>query len=106
MKFATRVGIKRGIQDRDAAGGVIFSYVDVSGKTSIPATIMPYTDENRQERYTEAEQHWNIVLQGHHPEITTSMWVVDSTGERYEIERVATTKLRKVSTLTARRPNI
>jgi hypothetical protein len=105
MKFATRVGIQRGIEVRDASGGVGYTYVDVDGKASIPATVMPYTDENRQERYTEAEQHWNIVLQGHHPDITTSM-MVTAYGEQYEIERVATTKLHKVSTLTARRPNI
>jgi hypothetical protein len=105
MKFSTRISIQQGTEVRDASGGVSYAYGDVPGKESIPATVMPYTDENRQERYTEAEQHWNIVLQGHHPEITTSMWVT-AYGERYEIERVATTKLHKVSTVTARRPNI
>jgi hypothetical protein len=105
MKFATRVAIQQGVEVRDAAGGVSYTHADVQGLESLPATVMPYTDENRQERYTEAEQHYNIVLQGHHPEITTSMWVL-AYGERYEIERVATTKLHKVSTLTARRPSI
>lgn len=103
MKFSTRVTIQYGVEVRDASGGTSYTYVDL--KDSLPATIMPYTDENRQERYTEARNHWLVVLQGHHPDITTSMWVLHD-GDRYEIARVATTKLHKVSTLTCRRPEI
>lgn len=105
MKFSTRVAIQAGTEVRDASGGVGYTYADLPGHESLPATIMPYVDENRQERYTEAEGHWNVVIQGHHPSITTSMWILHS-GVRYEIERVATTKLRKVTTVMARVPSI
>lgn len=103
MRFDTRVDIQQGVEVRDSAGGVGYTYTNVY--EHVWATIIPYTDEDLKERYTLQEQHWNIILGGHYPLITTSMWVVHD-GVRYEIERVATTKGRKVTNIIGRVPNI
>ena len=104
-RYTTRVGIEQGTEVRDAAGGVSYTYTTVHRKASLPAVILPYVDENRQERYTEAEHHWSIIIEGDHPEITTSMWVTHN-DDRYEIERVATTKGQRVTHIMARLPKI
>lgn len=101
MRYTTRVAIQSNTPTRDASGAEVDALSDVTGMESIPATIMPYTDEIRQERYTEAESHWLIVLGGHWPLITTKMWVVNG-SDTYEIERVSTTKAHKLTTLAAR----
>jgi hypothetical protein len=104
-RYNTRVGIEVGTEVRDAAGGVSYTYTTLHRAASLMATILPHVDENRQERYTEAESHWNIIIDGHHPDITTSMWVTNN-AERYEIIRVATTKRRHETVIMARQPNI
>jgi len=105
MRFVTNVTIESGTEVRDASGGVTHTKANVQRLVGLHATILPFTDENRQERYTESEAHWLIIVDGHHPEITTSMWVTHGT-DRYEVVRVATTKARKVTTITARFPSI
>lgn len=105
MKFSHRVAIQTGEEIRDSVGGVSYTYEDLPGHESLAATILPYVDETRQERFTMDTEHWSIIIAGHRPAVTTSMWVVNGT-DRYEITRVSTTKGRKVTTILARRPSL
>lgn len=102
MRFTTRVAIQRGIEVRGTNGAVSYTYEDVTGLESIPAVIMPIIDEKRQERMTPDENRWNIVLAGHWPQITPSMWVVNADNVRYEVVRISTTKRKRVTTVMAR----
>lgn len=105
MRFTTRVAIQTGTEIRDSVGGVSYDYTPLPEHTSLPATILPYVDETRQERFTMDTEHWSIILGGHYPAITPSMWVAEG-DDRYEITRVSTTKGRRVTTVLARRPSL
>jgi hypothetical protein len=105
VKFTHRVGIKIGHEIRDSVGGVGYDYEDLPGKESLAATILPYVDELRQERFEQDEERWSVIIAGYHPEITPSMWVVNG-DDQYNITRVSTTKGRKLTTIMARRPSL
>lgn len=105
MRFTHRVAIQVGNEIRDTTGGVGYDFEDLAGKESLAATILPYIDELRQERFEQDEARWSIIIAGYHPEITPSMWVVNG-EERYNITRVSTTKGRKLTTIMARNPSL
>ena len=105
MRFTTRVAILRGTEVRDAVGGVSYTLSVLTGHGSIPATIMPVIDEKRQERSTPDEEKWALVLAGHWPLITPSMWVKNG-DDTYEVVRVSTTKRHRVTTVAARRASL
>lgn len=105
MRFQTRVAIQADVPTRDSVGAVIHGWNTIPGLESIPATIMPVIDEERQERDTPELERWSIVLAGHRPEIDTAMAVYHD-GELFEINRASTTYGRRVTTLLARRVTV
>jgi head-tail adaptor len=105
VKFTHRVTIQRGEEIRDSTGGVSYDFEDVEGLESVAATILPHVDELRQERFEQDEARWNVIIAGSHPDITTSMWVVNG-DDRYNIVRVHVTKGGKLTTIMARFPTL
>lgn len=104
--FTKRVAIQEGIPTRDSAGGVHHdTFQNLAGLSSVPATLTPTIDEKRQERFTEDNEMWEIILGGHYPQINQTHYVLHD-GTRYEIKRVSTTKRQRVTTLLARNGSI
>ncbi len=105
MRFQTRVAVQESTEVRDASGGISYTWTDVIGMESVPATILPVVDETRQERITPEEELWTVILAGHRKTIDSSMAILHG-SDRFEINRVSTTYGRKVTTLVARRVSL
>jgi hypothetical protein len=99
------VAIQADTPTRDAAGAEVHGWNTVTGLESIPATIMPVVDEERQERDTPELEKWSIILGGHLPQIDTAMAILHG-DRRFEINRVSTTYGRRMTTVLARRVTV
>lgn len=90
MRYRGTVTFQGPVEARTASGQSTYTYDNVDGLESLPATVIPQTIEKRGDRLTLIEDAYQIVVSGRRPEITTEMAVLD--GEAvYDVLSVAVT---------------
>ena len=102
--WTNRVAIEAAEIARNSRGEVLqASYEVLDGLDEVWAIIVPTVDERRQERFAEDNDTWQIVLAGDWPQVRQNHYVRDlDTDQRYEVQRVSTTKRGRVTTMLAR----
>jgi hypothetical protein len=88
MLFDTRIAIQAAVEVRSAAGDVDYTYETIAAMASVPARIVPLTEERRGERMTVLEDQFTVLLGGSFPALTTDMVVLAGDDGVHDILRV------------------